>query len=181
MSDIPAILTEALKYNGLHERGPDGKSNPVIQGWYRELGLPGVTDTISIPWCGTFVAICAKRAGRAWISPKDNFMLASNWSRFPKSTKLDRPCVGAVVVFWRGSPTGWQGHVGIVAGKDRAGNLMVIGGNQSNMAKLSPYTTQRVVGYYWLHKADGTGKIPHNDRFNLPVLNSDGKFETNEA
>lgn len=108
-------------------------------------------------------------------------MLARNWSRFPGSTKLDRPAQGAVVVFWRGTPNGWQGHVGIIAGKDAAGNLMVIGGNQSNMVKIAPYTTQRVVGYYWLHKAEGGGILPNPERYDLPVLKSDGRFETNEA
>lgn len=177
---IPSILAEALRHNGIQER-VNNKSNPEILAWYKELGMPGITDTLSVPWCGTFVALCAKRSGLKWIQPKDNFMLARNWSSFPGSTKLDRPAQGAVVVFWRGTPNGWQGHVGIIAGKDAAGNLMVIGGNQSNMVKIAPYTTQRVVGYYWLHKADGTGLVPNDDLYDLPVLKSDGKFETNEA
>lgn len=176
----PALLEEALKYLGTKE-SINGKSNPVILDWYKELGMPGIKDCINIAWCGTFVAICAKRSGRKWISPKDNFMVARNWSKFPSgSTKLQRPCEGCVVVFWRGSPTGWQGHVGIVAGKDKAGNLMVIGGNQSNMVKLAPYGTDRVIGYYWLHKAEGGGETPQVERYNLPVILSDGKFEKNE-
>lgn len=176
----PSILTEALRHNGIHEK-VNGRSNPVIVSWYKELGMPGITDTLSTPWCGTFIALCAKRTGRKWIQPKQNFMLARNWSKFEGSTKLAKPAQGAVVVFWRGSPTGWQGHVGIVAGKDSKGNLMVIGGNQSNMVKISPYGTDRVVGYHWLHKADGSGLVPHQERFDLPLLKSDGKFETNEA
>ncbi len=177
---LPDLLAEALKYQGLREN-IGGKSNPVILDWYKELGMGGIKDSISIAWCGTFIAICAKRSGRKWIQPKDNFMLARNWAKFAGSTKLARPAVGAVVVFWRGSPKGWQGHVGIIVGKDARGNLMVIGGNQSNMCKISPYTTERVIGYYWLHKADGGGLVPHAHRFNLPIVDSDGKFETNEA
>ena len=174
------IINEARKYIGLRE-SVNGKSNPIILDWYKELGLPGIKDSINIAWCGTFISIVAKRCGRKYITAKENFMLARNWSKFNQSTKLDKPCVGCVVVFWRGSPTGWQGHVGFVAGKDKLGNLMVIGGNQSNQVKISPYGKDRVIGYYWLPKSDGSDKQPEPSLYNLTLISSDGKFETNEA
>lgn len=171
---LPDTLINAYKYIGIKEI--KGKQhNQEILNWYKELKMSGIKDD-ETSWCGTFCAKVAKDSGRKY--PKD-FMGARNWLKV--GTKLDKPALGAIVVFWRGSKNGWEGHVGIIAGKDKNGNLAVLGGNQSDMVKISPYTTERVLGYIWLHKTDGTGTVPFEDRYKLPIVSTDGKYQTNEA
>ena len=61
--------------------------------------------------------------------------------------KLDAPAVGCVVVFWRGRPDGWSGHVGFVVGVLPDGRLWVLGGNQGDAVSIAPFDTKRVLGY----------------------------------
>lgn len=171
------LLDEAKKHLGVKEN-INGKSNPVILGWYKDLGMPEIKDCISIAWCGTFVAYCCLKAGYKGLSKAENFLGARNWSKVKTAVRLQKPAEGAVVVFWRGSPQGWQGHVGIVAGRDTGGSMAILGGNQDNMVKISPYGTDRVVGYYWLQREDGVKEEPN---YNLPLVGTDGKRLDNEA
>ena len=94
------------------------------------------------------------------------------WLNF--GTKLAAPCVGCVVVFWRGDIKGWSGHVGFVVGKDKLGNLMVLGGNQGDMVSIKPFIRSRVLGYRWPTSIG----IPE---LTLPLLASGGRVSTNEA
>jgi hypothetical protein len=51
-----------------------------------------------------------------------------------------------VVVFWRGAREGWQGHVGFYVGRG-AGQVLVLGGNQSNAVTVASFTESRLLGY----------------------------------
>ena len=62
---------------------------------------------------------------------------------------MARPEVGCIVVFWRGEPDGWSGHVGFVVGQDGDGNLMVCGGNQGDAVSIAAFRRARVLGYRW--------------------------------
>lgn len=163
----PAWLDLARSFVGQKEiKGPH--HNPHILKWWKKMGAPFTDD--ETPWCGAFVGGVLADIG---IKPAANGAAARAWSSFGK--KLDRPAVGAIVVFWRGSRSGYQGHVGFVVGKDKFGNLMVLGGNQGDMVSIKPFSTDRVLAYRW------PGIAPFQDRFNLPVLSSDGRVSTNEA
>jgi uncharacterized protein (TIGR02594 family) len=98
---------------------------------------------------------------------------ARNWLNF--GVPLPRPAVGSVVVFWRGSKSGWSGHVGFVIGRDAKDNLMVLGGNQGDMVSIKPFGRDRVLGYRW----PANTRLPEN--YDLPLLKSDGRVSTNEA
>ena len=78
-------------------------------------------------------------------------------------------------MFWRGSPSSANGHVGFVVGEDQHGNLMVLGGNQGDEVNIKPFSPSRVLAYRW------PGIWPASERFTLPVLNSDGRPSQNEA
>ena len=58
----------------------------------------------------------------------ENPYLAANWVKFGEPVK---PQYGAVLSFWRGSPSSWKGHVAFYIGEDDQ-NYYVLGGNQSN-------------------------------------------------
>ena len=66
-------------------------------------------------------------------------------------------------------------NVGFVVGQDVNKNLMVLGGNQGDAVKVSPFQIERVAGFRWPNEYP----IPTNSH--LPTLNSDGKLSKNEA
>lgn len=163
----PHWLVRARIYIGVREiRGP--KHEPLILKWWAAINAPFRDDETS--WCGAFTGGVLSESGLPIVS---GGAAARAWLKLP--VKLDRPAVGAVVIFWRGSPSGWSGHVGFVTGKDRHGNIMVLGGNQGDAVNIRPFAPGRVLGYRW------PSKWPHASRFDLPVLDSDGRVSTDEA
>lgn len=163
----PQWLDRARAYLGLREiKGP--KHDSRIVGWWQAIKAPFRDD--ESPWCGAFVGGIMAEAG---LPVAKNGAAARAWLNY--GFPLDRPAVGAIVIFWRGKPSGWSGHVGFVVGRDGAGNLMVLGGNQGDMVSIKPFARNRVLGYRW------PGIAPPPARFDLPLLNSDGRVSTNEA
>lgn len=162
MTELPWIA-EARKHLGVREI-PGPKDNPVILGWLVKLKAWWKEE--NTPWCGTFTAMCLQACGlpypKAWMRAKEYLILPVH---------LDRPAYGCIVVFEREG----GGHVGFVVGRDRAGNLMVLGGNQGDAVCIKPFAKSRVIGYLW------PSTYPTSSRFNLPLLDSDGKLSTNEA
>lgn len=163
----PRWLELARAYIGTREiKGP--RHEPLILKWWAAINAPFRDD--ETPWCGAFVGGVLAEAGLPLVSGGAS---ARAWLKLP--VKIDRPAVGCVVVFWRGSPTGGNGHVGFVVGQDRAGNLMVLGGNQGDEVNIKPFDRARVLGYRW------PSSWPTADRFDLPVLRSDSAVSMNEA
>ncbi len=162
-----AVIANARRYLGRTEiKGPH--HDPHILKWWKSIGAPFSDD--ETPWCGAFVGGVLFETG---IKPVAGGASARAWLKLP--VKLDAPAEGCVVVFERGGPNSGQGHVGFVVGRDRAGNLMVLGGNQGDTVSIKPFARRRVLGYRW------PGVHPRPERFNLPLVNSDGKLSTNEA
>lgn len=158
----PKWIVEARRHMGITEV-VGANHNPVILGFWKRIKLKFLTD--EIPWCMGFVMAMMGLAGYETIP--------TAWARdgLKYGVKLDKPAYGCIVVFARGS----GGHIGFVVGKDKNGHLMVLGGNQANAVNIKPFSTNRVLGYRW------PGKWPLPERFNLPLLTSDGKLSTNEA
>jgi uncharacterized protein (TIGR02594 family) len=116
--------------------------NPVIVNYSKEAGFDWVNDD-ETPWCSIFVNWCAKKAELKG-SGKAN---ARSWLRI--GTKVDEsPEPGDVVIFWRGSPDSWKGHVGFFLGfsKDLS-RVYTLGGNQGNQVSISAYSSSSVLGY----------------------------------
>lgn len=163
----PIWLDRARAYIGQREiKGR--KHNPLIVRWWQALKAPFRDDETA--WCGAFVGGVLAECG---LPVAKNGASARAWLKH--GVHLDKPAVGCIVVFWRGSKNGWSGHVGFVVGKDRWGHLMVLGGNQSDAVNIKPFGTDRVLGYRW------PSVWPLKERFNLPLLTSDGKPSSNEA
>lgn len=130
----PPWITEARRYLGLHEVKDAKKLDKALR-----------LDASQTAWCGAFVGMVI-----ATVLPKEplpsNPLGSRNWLKLGKS--LAGPQVGAVAVFWRGSKTGWQGHVGIVVGHDKT-HLHILGGNQTNAVSVSRVAKDRLLGYRW--------------------------------
>lgn len=166
----PAWIAIARKYIGLREiKGAE--HHPQILKWWKDTGAAWFADD-ETPWCGAFVGGVLAEAGLP-VLPKGAGAGAQAWLDLPVA--LVAPAVGAVVVFWRDKPTSRNGHVGFIVGKDQRGNLMVLGGNQGDEVSVKPFSTDRVKGYRW------PSKYPLAERFNLPIIHSDGKVSVNEA
>lgn len=175
-SDRTAIMREPLWVSrartliGKAEM-PGSGSNPWIRDlWHRLSGGAwfwkafGSDDSL-LPWCGAFVAGVMTDCGLAY--PK-RYASARAWLEWGR--KLDTAEVGAIVVLHRNG----GGHVGIVVGRDLAGNVMLLGGNQGNAVTIAAFSTRRVLGYRW------PSAVPLPAAWPLPLLAS-GQLSTNEA
>jgi len=169
----PAWLGRARAYLGVAEiKGPH--HNPeIIELLDRADGkddgkpLQGIRDD-ETPWCASFVSGVLEETG----IPSARSAWARSYLKWGVETG---PAVGAIAVLDRG-PT--SGHVAFVVGRTESGSVLLLGGNQGDMVKVSPFSTKRVLGYRWPKAA----KLPASPTFlSLPVLTSDGKLSSNEA
>ena len=159
MSNYPELpwIAEARKHIGLKEDTSKFKHSPTILGWLKKLGAWWMDD--ETPWCGTFVAHCLQTAGVKF--PK-------NWYRalayLNGGTKLANPCYGCVAVKTRVG----GGHVCFVVGRTKAGKLVCLGGNQSNMVCYALYNENDFEAFMWY----GQTSSPAQHRYELPILSS---------
>jgi uncharacterized protein (TIGR02594 family) len=134
-------LIEAARHIGLKE-GVGKADNKVIMDWAKNLDAAFGDD--ETPWCGLFVAHCITTG-----LPNDpipvNFLGARQWLRFGMVCK---PQLGSVLVFWRGSRDGWQGHVGFYWAED-ATHYHVLGGNQSDQVSITRIARDRLLEGRW--------------------------------
>lgn len=131
---LPRMVQEARKLLGITEmNGP--KNDPTIMAWARELGgkvkLEYTADEIH--WCGLFVAVVAKRAGK---TPVHGPLWALNWGKF--GTPAGQPALDDVLTFVRDG----GGHVAIYIAEDEKA-YHVLGGNQNNCVCFSRYAKVR--------------------------------------
>lgn len=125
VSEPPPMIRHALALFGTME-APGAADNPAILDWARELGMEDYRAD-SIPWCGLFMALVAKRAGKP---VPERPLWALSWARF--GAAADEPALGDVLVFRRDG----GGHVGLYVGEDvRAWH--VLGGNQGDRVGFS--------------------------------------------
>lgn len=159
-------MDEAKKWLGVHEKRNVTKLWGAIKQW---LSLK--YDPRETPWCGAFMGIVFKTSLPKESLPQDLWG-ARNWLKFGVPCELQ---TGAVAIFWRGSPNGWSGHVGLVDAIDQSGkNIRVLGGNQSDAVTYAWISKSRLLGCRW----PKTGGKPQNK---LNVASSNGAvISTNE-
>lgn len=137
----PRMIKEALAELGTVEQ-VGAANNPTIIRWARETGIKSVAQMYvadSIPWCGLFMAVVAKRAAK---SPVKDPLWALNWGTFGVFTKI--PMLGDVLVFVRRTADGSRaGHVGLYVGEDES-TYHVLGGNQGDCVCVTRMPKQRL-------------------------------------
>ena len=139
------FFLEASKYYGLKEI-PGEQNNPIILGWFQDLGFNWVQDD-ETAWCSCFVNWIAWRLGME----RSSRLNARSW--LDVGEKILTPELGDLVVFWREDPSSWKGHVGIFNGQDKD-FIYSLGGNQGNMVQTSPYPQERLLAYIRLRPLD---------------------------
>lgn len=132
--DYAPWMDLARRKQGLHER----RDNSALR-TFLKLGKGTIGDPAKIPWCGDFVETCIAVTLPDEPLPSNPYA-AINWLKFGREVK---PQTGAILVFWRGSPSNWQGHVGFCVGED-ATHFHVLGGNQSNAVTVSRIAKSRL-------------------------------------
>ncbi len=161
----PRWLVEARKHVGLREIY-GRKHNPQILRWWALIRAPFTDD--ETPWCAAYVGGVLESCG----IKSSRSASARSFEKWGK--RLIKPGHGAVAVFWRGSRSSYSGHVGFYVGKDQHGNIMVLGGNQSDKVSIAPISPARLIGYRWPIDEPLTGAAP-------VIVKSDGRVSTNEA
>lgn len=156
-------MEAAAQIRGLHE----ARDTARLRAWF-DKSVAWI-DPREIPWCGAFVATC-HRKGDPHIMLPENPLGARNWKDWAQSC---HPCFGATLSFWRGSRTGWQGHVGFYHGEDDT-HFHVLGGNQSNAVTVTRVSKDRLLASRWPKGVPVTGRAIHLTPAGVPIT-------TNEA
>ncbi|GKX60661.1 TIGR02594 family protein [Leminorella grimontii] len=130
-------IDEARKYIGEMEiKGP--RHNPLILQWWKDIKRGGIKDD-ETPWCAAYVGAMLERVGIR----STRFESAKSYLTW--GVALDGPVMGCIVVFERSG----GGHVGFVVGQTASGDLLVLGGNQSDAVNIKSFSRDRAKGYRW--------------------------------
>lgn len=127
----------ARQFIGLTETPGPGNTPEIVQMW-KDIKRGGIKDDAS-PWCAAFVGAMLERTGTR-SSRFESARSYLDWGQL-----LVMPVPGCVVVFTRQG----GGHVGFAVGRDKAGNLLILGGNQSDAVNIRAFPVSRVTGYRW--------------------------------
>jgi uncharacterized protein (TIGR02594 family) len=125
--------------------------NPKILEYLKTTGNFTADET---PWCSAFANWSMKQAGISGT----NSARALSWNNWGQT--LNDPTYGSVAVIDYGNG---RGHVGFVAGQNEAGDIILLGGNQSDMVKYSTFKASSISRYVY---PNGYG--PNS---NLPTIN----------
>jgi len=134
-SSPTAYLSVAESILGMNERA----QRDAIKEFLKDGGVN--LDPAQTAWCAGYVNAVFGHSG---IDGTGSLAARSflDWG-----DTVDDPKEGDVVVFSRGNPSGWQGHVGFFKGFDKDGNIKVLGGNQSDAVNVKSYSKDRLLGY----------------------------------
>lgn len=163
----PKMVVEALKEYGTFEWAQG--DNPKILEWAKEVGLNKIYTADSIPWCGLFMAIVAKRGAKPIV--KDP-LWALNWGTF--GHHIDKPGLGDVLVFTRKTSSGGTaGHVGLYVA-ETPDSYYVLGGNTSDAVSIGEIKKSR------LYQARRPNYINQPTQVRRIFMDSSGNISENE-
>jgi uncharacterized protein (TIGR02594 family) len=162
----PAILKEALHCYGVLEFKGDA-NNPVIIEWAKEVGgwIGSWYTQDSVPWCGLFIAVCAKRAGFPF---NQKALSAREWANW--GNPVAAPMLGDVLVFER--PGG--AHVALYVAED-GDAYHCLGGNQSDSVNITRIKKDRL-----LEARRCAWKISQPANVRRVFINDNGDLSENE-
>jgi len=157
-------LAEANRWLGLKEI-PGPKHHAQILKWWGLIRATYADNETA--WCAGFVGGCLEAVG----IPSSRSAAARSYDKW--GDKVSDPVYGSIVTFWRGSPTGWMGHVAFLVGVTSAGDLLCLGGNQADGVNVAKFSRDRLIGF----------RFPQGNfvRRAAPVLAGPSAYSTNEA
>ena len=131
------MLITALKEYGITEL-PGAENHSRILEYMSEAGFDFINEETS--WCSIFINWCAIKAGLQ----RSGKATARSWLNVGEI--ITDPQLGDIVIFWRGHPDSWKGHVGLFISRVDD-SIYCLGGNQSNQVNISAYPADRLLGY----------------------------------
>ena len=132
------LLNIALTQYGIVET-PGELNNPEVMKYFHETGRKWV-DADSTPWCDAFIDWCCMKIE----IPFTHGLNAREWIN--EGVQVKTIGEADLVLFWRVSPDSWQGHIAIPI-VERGDMIFSLGGNQSDMVRISPYYKNRKLAY----------------------------------
>lgn len=150
-------MVAAQSQLGVREQSPG--NNPAILAFH---ATTGGFRTDEVPWCSSFVNWSMAQAGIRGT----NSARALSWSNWGQA--LQRPAYGSIAVIDYG---GGRGHVGFVAGQSQAGQIVLLGGNQSDMVRYSAFSAASITRYVYPRG--------YSPSYHLPLLKVGGAATIN--
>jgi uncharacterized protein (TIGR02594 family) len=162
-------VIEGMKWLNLAEV-PGANDNAEIIAWARGEGgaIAKSYKQDSIPWCALYANMVLTKVG---IKGTET-LWALDWANWGQ--KLPGPAVGAFAPMKRQG----GGHIAIVVGRDQKGNLLCLGGNQSDAVNIAAFPAKRPLSFRW---PAGVALPPKTGLESLPLLRSDGRISTKES
>jgi uncharacterized protein (TIGR02594 family) len=173
-TDRPLWVAEGMKWIGTEE-AKGAADNPVILEWAQEEGGEIAKDYKhdSIPWCSLFANMILKKVGLKGTET----LWALDWNDW--GVKLQGPAIGAFAPMKRITADGQvAGHIVVVVGRDKAGNLLGLGGNQDDAVNIRSVPLARPLSFRWPNTVDMPKLVGFGE---LPVLNSNGQVLSKES
>lgn len=173
VSSIPAKPIEAPKPAGAFASAP-----PWFQWALHEVGFhesgnnAGITRYIQLahagsegdPWCAIFANAALESSSIAGTRSASSQSFRSS----PNFVQLQGPALGAIAVFWRGTPDSGLGHVGFYRGED-ASRVWTLGGNENDMVQIEALPKSSpsfgLSGYWWPKSVP----LPTGGAVNMPT------------
>ena len=146
----PSWITVGLQDLGFHETG----DNQGIQSFIAQAqcGHPG--DPCCAIWANAKLEQSGIRGTRSASS--------QSFRNNPNFVELDGPVLGAIAVYWRGSPDSGLGHVGFYMG-ETATQILTLGGNESDAVRNQFEPRAKLLGYWWPESVP----VPDGDVINV--------------
>lgn len=137
MNNLLKIATGEL---GITEVSGSAHNERILQ-YAEDIGLSWINDD-ETPWCSIFMNWVALQAG----VEQSRSAAARSWLNVGFSVQNPEP--GDIVVYWRGSPSSHQGHVGIFLGfSSDHKRIYTLGGNQGDSVSISAYPRERLLDF----------------------------------
>lgn len=155
-------LQIALQEYGKTEVVGPGHNGDIVN-YFAKSGNSWVKDD-ETAWCAAFVGYCLETAG--YGSTKK--LNARSYLSYGRATTA--PKLGDIVVFWRGTPNGWEGHVAFYI-SEIGDDVHVLGGNQSNQVNISAYPKSKVLGYRTGFAKDAPAESMSNEQLLAVIKN----------
>ena len=128
------LITTAESALGLNEN----KQKETLTNFLSAGGVD--IDPSQTAWCAAFVNATLAKTGL------DGTGALNARSFLEWGTGVDTPQLGDIVVLSRGNNPA-QGHVGFFKGFDANGDILILGGNQSDAVSVSSYSKDRLLGF----------------------------------
>lgn len=169
MKENPKLIAEALFYFGIKEI-PGAKSNDIILGFAKKLGVADIYKNDDVAWCALFICYLCKVTGKPMPFTSYDCLRARSFERWGNHVDVGNIMYGDILVFNR--PEGF--HVAICIAETET-TFIVLGGNQSNSVTFTEIAKDR------LYCARRFYSIAPPVNVKKYVVNSAGILSSNEA